>query len=212
MIKIGNKIPKMTLDSSGGQVIFPLEENWSVLYYYPGDYQPTSETDILALDMALSKFKAYNTSVYGVSPDSVPTHISWLMTLSERKNGKSVGVELVSDYDGIFSEVFSLRGTDSDMNFNEKAIIILDQDGIVRSFSRHSYNTGINVTEIERELLSLKAAFGNFGQTPAGWTPGAQIIEHPPRTYKTAKNNVYERTAQGMRCVDWYICYRSDNL
>ena len=123
MIKIGNKVPEITLDSSGGQVTLPIYENWSVLYYYPGDYQPTSETDILAFDAALPKFAAYNTNVYGVSPDSVPTHISWLMTLSNRKKEGAVALELISDYDGIFSEYFGLRGTDADMNYNENSAL-----------------------------------------------------------------------------------------
>ena len=210
MIKIGSKAPPVTADSSEGQTTLPPKNSWSVIHYYLGDFQPSSASDILALEGARARFAAYGAKVYGVSADSAATHIAWLLSLKDHKKDGNIGIPLVSDIDGRFARLYSVSATERDMNKNEKVTAIIDDNGILRALHRHSYNSGINVTELERELLSLKAAKAQSGQTPAGWTPGDEIMEHPPRSLATAKNNISDRTAQGMRCVDWYICYRSD--
>ena len=56
-----------------------------VLFFYPLDFTFVCPSEIIAFDKALSKFKAKNTEVVGVSVDSQFTHLAWKNT--PRKQG-----------------------------------------------------------------------------------------------------------------------------
>lgn len=202
----GNPTPVFSAPSTGGQTDFPKKDGtWSVLYIYEGDFLPTSATDILALNRALPKFLAHGANVYAMSTDSVASHISWIMSLRNHdKNGKPIDIELISDRFGEIAKSYGMQPQ------NESGTFIIDPDGILRATNIHSTTTGINVTEIERELLALQTAHHQFGQTPSGWTPGEDILDHPPRSLESALSNMSDKQALGGYCLDWYICYRQD--
>lgn len=166
---------------------------------------PTSATDVLELNRALPKFLAHDAKIYALSADSVASHISWIMSLRNHdKNGKTIDIELISDRYGNIAKSYGLQGE------NDIGTFIIDPEGILRAKNIHSSVTGINVTEIERELLALQTARFQYGRTPSGWTPGEDILEHPPRSLESALSNMSNRQALGGYCLDWYICYRQD--
>ena len=211
---LGTSAPGFSARTTKGITNFPADfkEKWVVMYAYPGDFLPNSAMDILELDKAVPKFKSYNAEIVAVSPDSVPAHIAWIFSLRNHKNdGSNIDIELISDKADEIASLYGITSTSDDMSENEKMVLILDPDGIVRSVHKYSTNMGINVTEIERELLALQTARYQFGQTPAGWTPGDDILEHPPQTITTAGSNMSDKEALGLRCIDWYICFRPDS-
>ncbi len=211
---IGKKLPKFEAQTTNGSITLPDDSlgNWVILYSYIGDFLPSDASDILALDAALAKFNAHDAKVYAMSPDSVATHIAWNFALRNyKRDGKNIGIELISDRALDISKMLNTSTADSDMNLNEKTVFIIDKDGVVRSRHNYSHSTGINVTDIERELLALQTAQHQNAQTPVNWTPGEDVLEHPPKTIDSAGNNIQFKEAQGGRCIDWYICYRADN-
>lgn len=184
---------------------------WTVLYYYIGDFLPSDATDILELDRAKPRFAAHNADIIAISADSVPTHIAWILALrNQRVDGTDINIELISDNSLSIADILGVTTTDFDMNNNVKTLFIIDEEGILRSIHMYSYNTGINTTELERELVSLQTARYQFGQTPVNWTPGADILSHPPQTINDATTNIIKKEANGGDCLDWYICYKQD--
>lgn len=199
MNNIGKKAPAFYATTSQGEIYFPnaQSEKWTVLYFYEGDFTPISALDIQEFSKKAPKFAAYNTEIIGVSSDSAAVHIAWVLELRNMdKDGKAIETELVSDKN---SEIARLYGTDG-----EKAVVIVGPDGIIRSFHKYSNSTGLNVTEIERELLALQTG----GLTPTSWVPGDYMLEPPPTTVAEAQSAVTDRENAGQMCVDWYICYK----
>ncbi len=205
-MQTGQKVKSFSALSSNGQFDFPKNDGlWTVLYIYEGDFLPTSATDIKELDRALPKFTAHNANIVAMSTDSVPSHLAWILSLrNQNKDGLPIKIELISDRQGEIIEAFGVS-----LN-NESATLIIDPEGVLRAKNIHSAVTGINVTEIERELLALQTARYQYGQTPSGWTPGEDILDHPPRSINSTLTNMSDKQALGGYCLDWYICYRQD--
>ncbi len=213
MSTIGQKAPVFYAQSTAGDINFPedFKDIWTVLYFYVGDFLPSSAYDILELDKKQPKFKSYGSEIIAMSTDSLASHIAFDLSLRNlKKDGKPVDIKLISDKDLSISENLGISNTDKDDNLNEKAVIIIDPEGNIRSFHKYSHNMGINVTEIERELLSLQTAYAQNGLSPAGWTPGDDILEYPPKTTKAAQSSVSDNESKGLYCLDWYICFKAD--
>ena len=202
----GQKVKNFTALSSNGQIDFPKNNGlWTVLYIYEGDFLPTSATDIKELDRAYPKFLAHDTQIIAMSTDSVASHLAWILSLrNQNKDGLPIKIELISDRLGEIMGEFGVAIQ------NESGTFIIDPEGILRAKNIHSSVTGINVTEIERELLALQTARYQFGQTPSGWTPGEDILDHPPRSLSSTLTNMSDKQALGGYCLDWYLCYRQD--
>lgn len=213
MPRVGQSAPVFTARSTGGVVNFPSDFSgrWVLLYIYIGDFQPCCTSDILALNTAAPRLKSYNAEVIAVSPDSVPTHIAWALSLRNLNNGSDLTIDLASDQMLDIARSYGVNNVGDDVGKIEKAVVLIDQSGTIQAMHKLPYATGINVTELERELLAIQSARYQFGITPSGWTPGEDLMEYPPQTVSTAGSNVSERTASGSRCVDWYLCYRQDS-
>lgn len=211
--RVGETAPAFTARSTSGTVNFPADfaGRWAILYVYIGDFQPGCTTDILALSDAAPRLRAYNTEVMAMSPDSIAAHIAWIFSLRNQNKGNNIGVDLISDRSLDVAKLYGVTNVGDDLTKLEKMAIIVDADGVVQAVHKIPHAVGINTTELERELLSLQTARYQFAMTPSGWTPGEDIIEFPPQTVATAGNNISEKTANGSRCIDWYLCYRQDS-
>ena len=204
----GNKFTPATLPSTNGQISLPSNDGkWTVLYIYEGDFSPSSASDILALEKALPKFFAYDANVVAMSSDSIAAHLAWILSLrNQSRQGKSIGIELISDKNGVTQNALGIDAG------NESAVIIIDPDGVVRHIKKGDTSSGINVTEIERELLALKEISEKSLRTPANWTPGSETLSHPPTTLDGALSGATKALQTGGYCVDWYICYNDTTL
>ena len=212
MTHVGQHAPDFMAKSTSGSVDFPADfaGKWVVLYIYIGDFMPCCMSDIFALSNAAPRLKAYNTEILALSPDTVQTHIAWVFSLRNLNKGNNINIDLASDRSLEIAKMYGVKNVSDNTEQTEKTVIIIDQSGVIQAMHTFPYSTGINVTELERELLALQTAKYQYGITPSGWTPGDDVMEYPPQTLNTAGSNVSERTASGQRCVDWYICYRRD--
>ena len=213
MNSVGKKAPAFYAKTTGGELIFPnnTKGSWTILYFYTDDFAPESALDILEIAKKLGKFLSYGARVYAISTDSVPAHIAFALSLRNRKeDGTDVGFDLVSDSNFEISKSYGVAGGSTEPQLNEKAVVIIDPDGVIRSFHRYAHSTGINVTEIERELIALQTGFAQNAITPAGWTPGEDIVGPPPETLTKAGSAVADREKAGFICNDWYLCYKQD--
>ena len=120
MIKVGNKAPAFTLDSSDGERIklSDFKEQIVVVYFYPKDNTPGCTTEARDFQAALSQFKDEGAVVLGVSKDSIASHCKFVDKL---------GLEfpLLSDPDGKVLETYDAWG--------EKKMYGKTSMGVIRS-------------------------------------------------------------------------------
>lgn len=210
---IGKRVPEFEARTTNGNIVFPRDFSgqWIILYSYIGDFLPISALDILAFNDALPKFKSYNTTVLGMSADSIADHLAWIRALSNlRSSGRSIDIELISDRTFDIAKKYGIINYNNDTRNNERALFIIDSDGILRAAYRFAYNVGINVREIERALLAAQTGRAQSAHVAGDWTPGDEVVEYPPQTLVGMQNNIAQKEATGGRCIDWYICYRQD--
>ncbi|RXT14922.1 redoxin domain-containing protein [Ammoniphilus sp. CFH 90114] len=84
----------------------------------------------------LSKFEELDTQVLGISVDSIPSHEAW------QKSIGGITYPLVSDFypHGEISEKFGVLRTKADepaFGASERALFIIDKEGIVRFIDVH---------------------------------------------------------------------------
>lgn len=82
----------------------------------------------------LSKFEEYDTQVLGISVDSIPSHEAW------QKSIGGISYPLVSDFypHGEIAEKFGvLRKEAPALGASERALFIIDKEGIVRFIDVH---------------------------------------------------------------------------
>jgi peroxiredoxin Q/BCP len=78
-MKIGDKLPDLTLPASGAREVRlrDLKGHKTVLYFYPKDNTPGCTQEGQDFRDLYKKFRAANTEVIGISKDSVKSHDSF---------------------------------------------------------------------------------------------------------------------------------------
>lgn len=79
MLKEGDKAPEFTLSDDAGSPVSlnDLQGTRVVLYFYPKDDTPGCTTQACELRDSWAELEATGVRVYGVSPDSVESHVSF---------------------------------------------------------------------------------------------------------------------------------------
>ncbi|GAB1223394.1 hypothetical protein ENUP19_0146G0009 [Entamoeba nuttalli] len=152
-IKVGEKAPKICGKAyyKGEIKEYEMEAEkgkYHVIGFYCRDFSRVCPREIKELSDNIEKFKELNAEVIGVSVDSVETH----KRLCERKDEKGIGeieIKLIEDVNRQISESYGLL---SIIGVSNRATVIVDGEGIVRSVNIHSMITGRNVTEIISDL------------------------------------------------------------
>jgi len=91
-VAVGDLAPDFQLQNEDGKTIqlSELKGSWVVLYFYPRDLTPGCTTEALDFTAEKSKFDAANTTILGVSPDTVASHRKFC-------DKKSLQISLLSD-------------------------------------------------------------------------------------------------------------------
>jgi peroxiredoxin Q/BCP len=120
MLKVGNKAPAFSLESSeGGKLsLSDLAGRYAVIYFYPKDSTPGCTTEALAFRDARAELDALGAVVVGVSKDSIASHCKF-------RDKHALGFALLSDPDGTMIEKYGAWG--------EKKLYGRDFMGILRS-------------------------------------------------------------------------------
>jgi len=105
MLKVGNKAPAFSLESSeGGKLsLSDLAGRYAVIYFYPKDSTPGCTTEALAFRDARSELDALGAVVVGVSKDSIASHCKF-------RDKHDLGFALLSDPDGAMIEKYGAWG------------------------------------------------------------------------------------------------------
>lgn len=150
-IEVGDVAPDFTLkDQSGREVsLSELREKKVVLSFHPMAWTSVCRVQMQDLEKHREDFDRLNTVALGLSVDSVPSKKAW---------AEAIGVEgtrLLADFwphggvaqaYGIFREK---NGT------SERAVFIVDSEGVVRFKKRYPINEAPDIGEILRALEEL---------------------------------------------------------
>lgn len=171
---------------------------WTLLFYYGGDFQPVSATELLELAALQEEFAAGGCRILCISEDSLAVHLAFLETLSRYRwePPSPIRFPLACDPKGALRARMNLAE-------GQKYLWLLSPEGAPRAQFSYPYEIGANFTEALRTLLALKTR----RPTPCGWVPGERNLLPPPATRQESISHMQRQEQAGHLCIDWYLCF-----
>ncbi|MBD3403217.1 redoxin domain-containing protein [candidate division GN15 bacterium] len=96
-----------------------------VLAFYPADWTPVCATQIPGYQQIIDEFDKHDCQLIGISVDSIPSHIAWAKSMG------GLSFPLMSDY-WPHGEIAQQYGVLTDRGFAERAVFLIDKQGIIR--------------------------------------------------------------------------------
>ena len=167
-------VKKSSLDYKG---------KYMIMLFYPFDFTYVCPTELIAFSENVEKFREINAEVVGISTDSHFTHLAWIRT--PRKNGGvgQMNIPLVADISKKISRNFGVLVEDElDDLFGAplRGLFIIDDKGIIRSYTINDAPVGRSVDETIRLIKAFQFADQNGEVCPVNWTPGSNTIKPDP--------------------------------
>ncbi len=199
---INEEAPAFTTVTTQGEIsLSDYRGQWVLLFSHPSDFTPVCTSEFISFAQNYDKFRKRNTSLIGLSIDSLYSHIAWVRNIEETFGVKipfpiivDLGMEVANKY-GMIQPGVSDTST-------VRAVFIIDPEGIIRAILYYPPQVGRNVDELIRMIDALQVGDKYNVVTPANWRPGEPVIIPPPRTVKEAE----KRLKEGYDCRDWYYC------
>lgn len=158
-----------------------------VLVFYPFDFTYVCPTELIAYSESIDKFKQINTNVVGISTDSHFTHLAWIKTPRSEGGVGKLKFPLVADISKNISKNYGVLVEDESDDLYGAALrglFIIDDKGIIRSFTINDAPVGRSVDETIRLIEAFQHA-EKYGEVcPANWKPGKDTIK-PTQEEKT---------------------------
>ena len=170
---------------------------WLVMLFYPFDFTYVCPTELIAFSEASKSFKDINTEIIGISTDSHYTHLAWIKTPRSQGGVGKLQFPLLADISKAVSKNFKVLvedETDDLFGASLRGLFIIDDKGVIRSYTINDAMVGRSVDETLRLIQAFQHA-EKFGDVcPANWKPGnATIIPDQDKKYeyfnKTFKND-----------------------
>ncbi len=148
--RVGEAAPDFTLPSTAGQdvTLSSLRGRSNVLLaFFPMAFTGTCTAEMCGFTEDFSEYESANTTVFGISVDSIPT-------LNEFKTKNGISVNLLSDFR---REVSRAYGTLlEDHFFSSRSYFIVDKEGVLRwSFTEAQLGDKRENEELLRQLKEL---------------------------------------------------------
>ncbi|MEZ6197834.1 MAG: peroxiredoxin [Planctomycetota bacterium] len=173
MSLIGQKSPEWTSAAyvNGEQKTLSskdLQGKWHVLYWYPLDFTFICPTEIRGFEDSLGDFKDDSVQVIGCSTDSFFSHKAWF---ADRNTfAKEITHPVLADTNHEVSRAFGVLKDDAGIAF--RATVIVDDKGIVRSYSVNDLQAGRSPSEVLRTVQALQSG----GLCGADWKKGDTFV------------------------------------
>ncbi|RYL28572.1 peroxiredoxin [Acinetobacter piscicola] len=96
------QLPNQCFASTQGEInLTEITTDWLILYFYPKDNTPGCTTQAVGFSCLKDQFDALNTTIIGVSRDSVKTH----QNFTEKQ---ALTIDLISDKDEVLCQHFDV--------------------------------------------------------------------------------------------------------
>lgn len=159
------EVGKISLTDFGGK--------WLILFFYPADFTFVCPTELVDLQRRFDEFKKLNAEIVSVSTDTAHSHRAWL---EMEEILKGIKFKMAADHNGKISKELNIY--DEEIGRAQRAVFIIDPDGILRSAEIVADAIGRSAGEILRQVKALNFVRKNPGHVcPASWDEGSQTIQ-----------------------------------
>jgi len=211
---IGEDAPAFEAETTQGHIKFPddFKGKWVVFFSHPADFTPVCTTEFMAFASIQQELRALNCELLGLSIDSTFSHIAWLRTIKEKiefrgMKGVEVTFPVISDLTMEVSRKYGMLQPAASTTQAVRAVFVIDPKGKVRAILYYPISVGRNMAEIKRLVAALQTADAHGVATPANWQPGEEVIVPPPTSAAAAEERM-KAAGEGVRCVDWFLCFK----
>lgn len=200
------KAPDFTAKTTFGPIkLSSLKGKWVVLFSHPGDFTPVWTTEFIALAKHNNQFVKRNAQLLGLSIDSNPSHLAWVYNIYQN-TGIQIPFPIISDRDGSIARLYGMIAPEASTTQTVRNVFFIDDRQIIRAILVYPLTNGRNIPEMIRIIDALQISDREKVATPADWMPGCPVVVPAPQTYE----ELLRRKAgeEGLRCMDWYLCYK----
>ena len=159
-INIDNVFTTITNDTSKGK--------WMTIFFYPKDFTFVCPTEIAAFAELNEEFDDRDCVLYTASTDSEFTHWSWRKHQEELRD---LPIPMLSDIKADLSKALGIY--DENEGVAQRAVFVVDPEGIVR----FSMVTDLNVGRNPKEVLRVFDALQTDELCPCNWSKGDETID-----------------------------------
>lgn len=169
--------------------------SYTVLLFYPFDFTYVCPTELISFSDNIEKFKELNAKVVGISTDSHFTHLAWIRTPRNQGGVGKLKFPLLADISKRVSKDFNVLVEDEHDDLfgaSLRGLFIIDDKGIIRSFTINDAPVGRSVDETLRLVQAFQHA-DKYGEVcPANWKPGKATIIPDQEKKKEYFEKTYE--------------------
>lgn len=151
VLKVGDKAPDFTLPAvSGGKVSlkdYAGKKN-VVISFVPAAWTPVCSAQWPGYNIAQEIFEKTNAILLGITVDNIPTLFAWTGTMGK------LWFPVLSDF-WPHGEVARKYGVLRSNGVSERALFVIDKQGVIRYIDVHDINTSPRLEELALELGKL---------------------------------------------------------
>jgi alkyl hydroperoxide reductase subunit AhpC len=149
-----------------------------VLFFYPLDFTFVCPTEIIAFSDRIDDFEKLGAKVVGVSVDSQFTHLAWKNTPRKQGGLGEIRYPLLADLN---KEAACDYAVLLDGGVAARGIFIIDDKGILQTYTVNNLGVGRNVDETLRLIQGYQYVAKNGEVCPANWKPGEKTMKPDPK-------------------------------
>ncbi|MDF4202374.1 peroxiredoxin [Maribacter sp. SA7] len=187
-IRLGDKAPNFTADSSMGTINFYdyLGDSWGILFSHPADFTPVCTTELGTAAKFKDEFDKRNVKMIALSVDGAASHAEWIKDINEVQN-TVVNFPIIADEDKKVSDLYDMIHPNADNNLTVRSVFIIAPDKTVKLTLTYPASTGRNFYELLRVVDSLQLTANHKVATPANWEHGNDVVVSPAISTDDAK-------------------------
>jgi peroxiredoxin (alkyl hydroperoxide reductase subunit C) len=183
-LRVGQQAPDFTATAVVDQEFKSIKLSdyrgkYVVMFFYPLDFTFVCPTEVTAFSDRYEEFKTLNTEVFGISVDSVFSHLAWIQT--DRKSGGvgDLNYPLISDIKKEISAAYNVLDISAGVAL--RGLFIIDKDGILQHATINNLGFGRSVDETLRTLQAIQYVQSHTDEVcPADWQPGDKTLNPDP--------------------------------
>jgi peroxiredoxin (alkyl hydroperoxide reductase subunit C) len=153
------------------------KDRYVVLFFYPLDFTFVCPTEIIAFSDRIDAFERIGTKVIGISVDSQYTHRAWKNTPRTEGGLGEIRYPLLAD---MTKDIARRYGVLLDTGVAARGLFIIDDKGILQSYTVNNLGVGRNVDEVLRLVQACQYVAQHGEVCPANWHPGEKTMKPDP--------------------------------
>jgi alkyl hydroperoxide reductase subunit AhpC len=179
-IRLGDKAPDFTADSSEGTIKFYdyLGDSWGILFSHPADFTPVCTTELGTAAKFKDEFDKRNVKMLALSVDPKDSHLKWIKDINETQH-TTMNFPIIADADKKVSTLYDMIHPNASDSHTVRSVYIIAPDKTVKLTLTYPASTGRNFYELLRVIDSLQLTAYHKVATPANWKHGEKVVVSP---------------------------------